>query len=163
MKHLPLLIALACAPAAAAAAPAAPEERAALERLAAEADAAWNRRDAAAMAGFYAADANLRLGGMADPVTGRESVHAYFERAFASRAGEMRHITLLDDIDMPRPGMAVSDAIVRVEQRTADGGWRLVRSFANTSVAIREQGGWKLVAVRAHVLPADAGAAAGRP
>jgi uncharacterized protein (TIGR02246 family) len=157
-----LFAALAAAPAALQAAPAGPEDRAALERLAAAADLAWNRRDAAAMSGFYAADANLRLGGMADPVTGREAVRAYFERAFAARAGEMRHITVVDDIDVPRPGMAVSDATVRVEQRAADGSWRLVRSFANTSVAIREQGAWKLAAVRAHLLPPP-GEAAGRP
>ncbi|HEY0149074.1 MAG TPA: SgcJ/EcaC family oxidoreductase [Allosphingosinicella sp.] len=158
MKHL--LLAAALLPVAASAAPASPQDRIALQSLARAADEAWNARDAKAMSLHYAKDANLRLGGMAEPVRGRDSVRAYFETAFAARQGTLRHVTIVDSIEMPRPGLAVSDAKVVVEARTADGSWKPVREFTNTSVAIREDGAWKLAAVRATPLPLEQ--AAGR-
>ncbi len=154
LPFLFLALALAAAACPAAAAPPAPADRAALETLARGADEAWNRRDAAAMSAHYAPDANLLFAGMAEPVRGRGAIRGHFEKAFAARTGELRHITRITHLDLPRPGVAVSDADVVVERRGADGSWTPVRSFTNTSVAILEGRRWKLAAVRAQPVPA---------
>lgn len=153
MKHLPLLSAALLLPAGALAAPVGTEDRIALESLARSADDAWNRRDAAAMSLHYSEDSNLLLGGMAEPVRGRGGIKSYFERAFAARTGDLRHRTLIAHIEVPQPGLAVSDARVLVESRGADGSWTIVREFTNTGVAVRGKDGWKLAAVRAQVVP----------
>jgi len=135
------------------AAPPTAEQRQALEALASRADAAWNARDAATMGSYYTADGSIKLSGMASPVEGRAAIQAYFERAFAQRQGDMRHVTMLRKADMVAPNVVYTDSDVRVEMRKPDGGYSLVRAFENNSVAIREGGVWKLHALRANAVP----------
>lgn len=124
-------------------------DRAALERLAAANDAAWNAKDVAAMAGQYAAHGSVRVSPASPTVEGNAAVSNFFGQAFGRRQGEFRHITTLDHLEEIAPGMAMADAGVRVEQQQPDGSWLLVRSFRNVSLVIREGGQWKLRAVRA--------------
>ena len=163
MKHLPLLLAAAFLPAAAYAAPAGPADRAALEALARSADQAWDARDAEAMSRNYSETASARIAGMADPVSGRDGIRRFFEQGFAGRKGTMRHITTVEDIELPQPDLAVSDGRVVVQAQEADGGWKTVREFTSTSVAVREGAAWKLAAVRAQpVQPVQPAQAEGR-
>lgn len=132
------------------AAPPSPADAAALGQLAASADAAWDARDAARMATYYAADANLLVGSAeAAQVHGREAVRAFYTRSFAGRVGVLRHVSEVKATDMLTPDLALSDVAVRVEAREADGSWKLVRRFDNVSLAVRDGGGWTLKAVRA--------------
>ena len=124
-------------------------DRAALERLAAANDAAWNAKDVAAMAGQYTAHGSVRVSPASPTVEGSAAVSNFFGQAFGRRQGRFRHITTLDHLDEIAPGMAMADAAVRVEQQQPDGSWVLVRSFRNVSLVIREGGQWKLRAVRA--------------
>ena len=153
MKHLPLFLAAAILPAAALAAPAGPQDRAALQALAHAADAAWDKRDVDAMLTTYAEDATLRLGGMAAPVQGRTALRAFFEQGFAARSGELRHVTRIDHVELAGRDLAVADGQVLIQRRRPDGAWETVRAFANMSVAVRQGGAWKLSAIRGYPVP----------
>ena len=150
MKAFILAATLLAAPALAQ--PPSPGEEAALNALAAEADAAWNAGDAARMTAAYADNGSLRLGS-GPAIEGQAAIRAQFDTAFAARRGTMRHVTSVDRIEMVRPDLAVSDAAVRIEQQQADGSWRPVRAFRNVSIAARGPRGWRLQTVRAVPVP----------
>jgi uncharacterized protein (TIGR02246 family) len=152
MKHLSILLLAVAAllPHSAAAAPAGPQDRAALQALAHAADAAWDKRDVDAMMKNYAADATLRLGGMDAPVQGLPKLRAFFTQGFAARTGELRHVTMIDHVELSGPDLALADGQVLIQRRGSDGSWSTIREFANMSVAVREGGQWKLSAVRGY-------------
>lgn len=127
-----------------------PADEAALRKLAASADDAWDLKDADLMAGYYASDATLIVGGMQAPQQGRAAIQAYFRQAFAQRTGVMRHISEFRSMEMVGPDLAVTDLSVRVEAQQPDGSWKEVRRFYNLSMAKHEGDGWKLRAVRAY-------------
>ena len=149
--RLPLLAALtwAAATAALAAAPT-PADDKALRDLGAAADAAWDAKDAARMAMQYSPDASLLVGGAGAEQQGRAAVADYYTRAFARRAGVMRHVSEIRGLQMLGTDLAVTDVFVRVEEKQPDGAWKLVRRFNNISLAAREADGWKLRVVRAY-------------
>lgn len=136
---------------AAEAAPPSDADRAALEALAEAADIDWNEKDVAGMAAHYAQDASLGLGGQM--LEGRAALADYFKLAFARRPGVFRHVTRIEKVELLRPDLAFSDAVVRVERQQPDGSWALERSFRNASVSVRSEGGWKLRSVRAYPVP----------
>ena len=131
------------------AAPVGDGDRVALERLAADNDAAWGAKDVATMSGQYTSDGTVRVSPQSPVIAGKASVSQFFAQAFARRQGVHRHITSLDHIEMIAPDMALADASVRVERQEQDGSWSLVRTFRNLTVAVREAGSWKLRSVRA--------------
>ncbi len=132
------------------ASPVPPEDERALRALAASVDAAWDRKDINLMAGSYSEDATLLVGGTSSLQLGQPAVQAYFQKSFAQRAGEMRHVSEFRNIDMLGPDLAVTDIRVRVEAEQPDGSWKEVRRFDNLSMAVRENGAWKLRVVRAY-------------
>jgi len=133
------------------AAPPSPADGVALRLLAVSADEAWDARDADRMAAYYAPDASLLVGSTEAPqVHGREAVRAYYAKSFGGRVGTLRHVSDVKGTDMLTPDLALSDVAVRVEERQADGSWKLVRRFDNVSLAVRQGGGWMLKAVRAY-------------
>ena len=147
-------ILLAASPVAADSRPAGSEDRRSLEALAHGVDELWDKGDAESLSGLFAEEGNLRLTGMTEPVTGRKALRSFFEQSFARREPGLRHVTLVEQVELPSSDLMVSDGRVRIERRNADGSWALVREFANNNVAVREKGRWKLVAVRGHALPA---------
>lgn len=130
--------------------PAAAERRADVEQamraLAQRADEAWNRRDAHAMAAFYAPDATSTIG--AQPLAGRAQMLAYFTGSFARLPAGLTHRTVVRRIE--RIGdLVATDNDVFVEAPDDNGGKRVVRQFF-TFTLVRPQGqGWEMVAVRA--------------
>lgn len=149
--RLPLIAALAwaIAGAATAAAPDAADETA-LRALGAAADAAWNAKDHRLMGSYYAEDASLLVGGVALPQqTGRAQIETYFQKAFAGRVGDLRHVSEIRNLDMVGPNLAFTDVLVRVESRRADGTWQVVRRFNNVSISERSGTVWRLKVVRA--------------
>jgi uncharacterized protein (TIGR02246 family) len=127
-------------------------DRTALERLAADNDAAWNAKDVDGVMAQYAGDGSLRLGG-GPAFNGLAAVRRYFTQAFAQRQGRLRHVTRLDNVDLVTPDLAYADAHVRVERDNGDGSFTLMREFRNHSLVVREGGAWRMRAVRAHMLP----------
>ncbi|HYF23547.1 MAG TPA: SgcJ/EcaC family oxidoreductase [Caulobacteraceae bacterium] len=161
----PLLLAALTAAAVVATAPAYAQsqaDREALRALAAEADRAWNVKDADAMAALYAQDASLLFVPRYAKVEGRDAIRAQFQTAFAGRQGNMRHVTTVGDLVFSGPDAVFSDSYVRVEQVNPDGTATLVRWFVNHSLAVRgEDGVWRLKAVRAHQRPLEEARPAG--
>lgn len=153
MMKLPLLALLTWAAATAAlAGPPSRTDEVALRALGAAADAAWDAKDADRMATYYADDASLLVSGAGGEQLGRAQVQAYYQRAFASRSGDLRHVSEIRGLQMLGPDLALTDVWVRVEARQPDGVWKPMRYFNNVSLAVREAGGWKLRAVRAYPL-----------
>lgn len=150
---VPILLALAGS---AAAAPPAPADRAALERLAADNDAAWTAKDWVTITGQYAEGGTLRVG-PGEPIhAGRAAIARFFQASFGRRAAGLRHVTRIDHVEMVTPDVAIADGHVRVERATDGGGWSLAREFVSSTIVVRERGHWKLHSVRANPLPAAA-------
>ena len=150
-----LAAALAFGAVSASAAPVPDADRSALQTVAAEADAAWNAKDAAAMSGQYVEDGSVRVGAGSARVEGREAVRAYFAAAFARRPAGFRHVTRIEGIEMIEPDVALAETLVRVERTGAAGGWELVREFKTDSLLVRDKGVWRMRAVRANPIPAS--------
>ena len=149
MIRLTLAFALSTLACSAPARPPAHADRVALQKLADDADAAWNDRDAAAMLAAYAPDPSLRVGTESEALSGAGAIGSFFAAAFGRREGEFRHLTKVDGIDMVDADQALSEATVRVERRTSGGEWVLARKFRSLSLAVRTARGWKLRWVRA--------------
>lgn len=152
MKILALAAALLAAAPAQAAQPA-PVDAAVLTALAAEADTAWNLRDADRMTAVYADHASLIVGAMPEAREGRAGIGDYIARAFAGRQGEWRHVTRLTRMEAVGPDLVLSDAVVDVDQRQPDGSWKTMRRFNNVTLAQRQGDGWRIRTVRAFPMP----------
>lgn len=140
---------------AASAAPPSVSDRAALERLAADNDAAWTAKDWARITGQYVESGTLRVAPTAPIEIGRAAIGRFFQASFERRPAGFRHVTRIDNIDMVTPNLAIADGYVRVERAEA-GEWTLVREFASNSVVMRDGGGWKIHSVRANPFQAQA-------
>lgn len=125
-------------------------DRRAVEQAAVDADTAWNRRDAAALAAMYTADATLAVGGGLS-AQGASAVNDYFERSFARTPATLRHLTTVDRVVVLAPDLVLADTRVALDD-TAAGAARRVRDFNTLTLLARREGQWKLHAVRA--LPA---------
>jgi uncharacterized protein (TIGR02246 family) len=149
--RLSLIAALAWAVAGVAgAAPVSPADETALRALGEAADTAWNAKDARQMGGYYAEDATLLVGGVMLPEqVGRAQIESYFQKAFAGRIGDLRHVSEIRNLEMVGPDLAFTDVLVRVESRRSDGTWQVVRRFNNVSLSERSGTVWRLKVVRA--------------
>jgi len=153
MRFIMTIAALSALCAAAAnASPPADKDRVALQRLASDNDAAWTAKDWATITSQYVAGGTLRVDPTAAVEMGQEAIGRFFQASFSRRPDGFRHITVLDNIEMVTPDLAIADAHVRVE-REQNADWVLVREFVSSSLAIREGGKWKLHSVRANPLP----------
>ena len=129
-----------------------PRDRQALVALAAQMDQRWNQADADASAALFAADASARFG--EDPLAqGREAIRAQFRSFFKDRPTGLRHVTSIERIEQFDANHALWDAEVRVDRRQADGQWQTLTRIRNVTVAERQAGGWRVLAVRAVPLP----------
>ena len=127
-------------------------DRASLERLAAENDAAWDGKDWAKITDQYVAGGTLRVAPAATVETGRDAIRRFFQASFSRRPDGFRHVTEIRHIEMVTPDLAIADGHVRVEKAEGSG-WKLLREFSSNSLIIRVKGVWKLHSVRAYPLP----------
>lgn len=145
----PTLITLCLTAIQANAAPPSPGDHEALTQLAQANDMAWDASDHATIATQYAEDGTLRVGSGSGVLIGRERIRAFFKHNFEQRAPGLRHVTKLEHIEMLTPDLALADAYVSVDKVTPEKGSVQVRAFRNSSVAVRENGVWRLLSVRA--------------
>ncbi|WP_257387369.1 YybH family protein, partial [Tahibacter caeni] len=128
-------------------------DRAALEQLVTRADAAWNSRDAAALAGLYVADGTLRVGSASATVEGAAAIRRYFTESFARVEPQMRHETTLVGLHAINEDVVLADTSVELVRVAADGSRTVVRRFATPTIAVRSGGDWRIGAARAQVIP----------
>jgi uncharacterized protein (TIGR02246 family) len=134
------------------AAPASKVARQELDGATAAMDAAWDRKDLSALALLFAQDATIQAGPNA-VLEGQAAIRGFFGRDFENRRGTMRHVSEPRRIDMVTPDLALVDKLVRLEQQDAEGHWKVLRTFLNSTLLTRVQGTWKVRAIRAHAIP----------
>jgi uncharacterized protein (TIGR02246 family) len=148
MRKLLLVAATALMSQAASAAPPSDTDRVALEKLAADLDAVWDKGDPAAVSALYAADGSLRMDGR-PVVQGRDAVQRYFVETIGRRPAGARHVTRVENIDMLTPDLALVDTRASIERDGAQGGREVLAEFHNQTLALRETDAWRFRAVRA--------------
>lgn len=115
-------------------------------------DAAWDRKDLTAWAALFDQDATIQVGPSA-VLEGQAAIRTFFGRDYENRRGTMRHVSEPQRIDMVAPDLVLVDKLVRLEQQDAEGRWKALATFRNTTLMRRIQGAWKVRAVRAHIVP----------
>lgn len=128
-------------------------DRAALEKLVTRADAAWNNRDAAGLAGLYIPDGTLRVGNVNATVEGAAAIRNYFTESFARVEPQMHHETTLVGLHPINQDVVIADTTVELVRIAADGGRTVVRRFTTPTVAVRSGTEWRIGAARAQVIP----------
>lgn len=119
-----------------------------LLQLALRMDQAWTAGDADANAQLFAVNATARFGD--DPLgDGREAIRKQFEGFFTDRPQGLRHVTKIERIERLAEDLAIWDAEVRVERLQADKQWATLTRIRNVTIAVRQQEGWRIKAVRA--------------
>jgi uncharacterized protein (TIGR02246 family) len=116
-----------------------------------KADEAYDRRDAAAMASFYAQDASTTVSGQ--HVKGKENILAFFTAMYKTLPAGLSHRTVLRRAE--RIGdLYATDNDVFLEVPDGAGGKRVVRQFFTFTIVREGLAGWEIVAVRATPLAA---------
>lgn len=152
MPALAAILAASLSVAPAHAVPATEAARQELQVAVAAMDAAWDRKDLATWVSLFDQDATIQAGPNS-VLEGQAAIRTFFGRDFERRPGTMRHISEARRIDMVAPDLALVDKLVRLEQQDADGRWKVLLTFANSTLMTRAQGSWKVRAVRAHIVP----------
>ncbi|GMV29997.1 MAG: hypothetical protein AMXMBFR59_21220 [Rhodanobacteraceae bacterium] len=131
----------------------APADRAVLEGLVVRSDAAWNERDAAALADLYAGDATLRVGSREQTLIGAAAIRDYFSESLARTPPDLRHETTLIGLHVLDADVVIADTTVELISPAPDGSRHVVRRFTTPTIVVRSGREWKLGAVRAQVIP----------
>lgn len=111
-----------------------------------KADDAYDRRDAAAMTSFYAADGSATVSGQ--HLKGRDNILAFFTSMYKTLPAGLTHRTVLRRAE--RIGdLYATDNDVFLEVPDGAGGKRVVRQFFTFTMVRPGANGWEIVAVRA--------------
>ena len=137
--------------AAQAAPPLSPADHKAILAIAGDGDAAWNARDAKALAATFTIDGDNRIVGTAVDLHGREAIEAYFAKSLSKVAEGLRHRTTVDAVTPVSGDVAVADIRVSLEQTGPGDTVTVVRRFTGTAVVVRDGGAWKIRVNRVHL------------
>ena len=122
--------------------------RKAFEELAAQFDAAWNARDANALAALFSADGDMQYW-TGKRIAGRQQIQlAYSSEIFASMSTDMRHTTVLDRFTLLRPDVAIGDGSVKIQGTIGPDQPALDLNLLFTAVSVLEEGEWRIAAIR---------------
>lgn len=123
-------------------------DEAAVRRLNADLDEAWNRRDAAALAALFEADADFQWPA-GELLPGRERIREHFAGVvFTQTPPAMRHLTTLRRLRFPAPDTAIGDGTIEVARENAAAGEKPHFYALFTSVGRKRDGRWLIAAVR---------------
>lgn len=122
--------------------------------IASDGDAAWNARDAKALAATFTADGDNRILGTPVDLRGRDAIESYFANSLSKVAEGLRHRTVVDAVTPISNDVAVADIRVSLEQSGPGGTVTVVRRFTGTAVVVREGDAWKIRVNRVHLEPA---------
>ena len=122
----------------------------AIHQLGIDFDAAWNRRDAAAVGGLFQDDADLQVP-KGDMVRGREQIEQYYTRAFANMPPDRRYSITFQHVRFLTSDVCVGDgpALILAAGASADEEPYLRVLF--TSVVQNQHGRWRIAALRTMV------------
>lgn len=116
-----------------------------------KADDAYDRRDAAAMASFYAPDGSTTVSGQ--HFKGKDDILAFFTSMYKTLPAGLTHRTVMRRAE--RIGeLYATDNDVFLEMPDGAGGKKVVRQFFTFTMVRPGPAGWEIVAVRATPLAA---------
>ncbi len=133
-------------------------EQESLASLAKLSDAVWNRRDAAALAAYYASDASSTIGTV--ELTGRPAILDYFTKSLKAVPAGITHRTVIKRLEKLDGDLIAVDSAVYLEVPDGAQGKRVVREFFTFGLLRKAGSGWEMVAVRAIPLGAPSRPAA---
>jgi uncharacterized protein (TIGR02246 family) len=85
----------------------------AIHQLGIDFDAAWNRRDAAAVGGLFLDDADLQVP-RGDLLRGREQIERYYAGAFANMPPDRRHNIMYQHVRFVTSDVAIGDGVALI-------------------------------------------------
>jgi uncharacterized protein (TIGR02246 family) len=122
-------------------------EIAAIQQNRANLDAAYNRRDAAALSELFLEDGDFQwhTGAL---LKGREEIRQYFANSFKSMPADYRHVTEFQRIRFLGPDIAIGDGTIVIARAGAAADEKPYMKVLMTCVGKRENGKWRIAAVR---------------
>ncbi|HEX2832886.1 MAG TPA: SgcJ/EcaC family oxidoreductase [Thermoanaerobaculia bacterium] len=128
----------------------APSDRAAIENIAVAGDAAWNARDAAALANTFTLDGHNTILNTPVDLRGRDAIRSYFENSLAKADRALRHRTVVEELTPVGDAVVVAAVRVSLVKVNADGSETVVRKFTGTSVIVKDGDAWRIRVNRVH-------------
>jgi uncharacterized protein (TIGR02246 family) len=121
---------------------------AAIKQITIDGDAAYNRRDAAAIGGLFLDDADFQWH-TGNVLNNRKQIEQYFsESVFKNMPIEIRHTTTIKRIRFLRPDIALMDGTIVISRDGAPENEKPLLSVLFTSVAQNKQGHWHIAGMR---------------
>ncbi len=125
----------------------------AIRQVSASLDAAWNRRDAAALGGLFLDDADFQWH-TGEVLSGRKQIEQYFAAVvFSQLPADFRHLTMIRRLRFLGPDAAIGDGTIVVAREKAAEGEAPHLSVLFTCVGQKIDGIWKIAAVRLMLVP----------
>lgn len=113
-------------------------------------DAAWNARDAAALANTFTLDGHNTILNTPVDLRGRDAIRSYFENSLAKADRALRHRTVVEELTPVGDAVVVAAVRVSLVKVNADGSETVVRKFTGTSVIVKDGDAWRIRVNRVH-------------
>lgn len=119
----------------------------AIHQLGIDFDAAWNRRDAAAIGGLFLDDADFQVprGNM---FRGRERIEQFYARAFANMPPDRRHSVTFEQVRFLTSDIAIGDGPALIFRAGAAADEEPYLRVLVTIVAHNRHGRWRIAGLR---------------
>jgi uncharacterized protein (TIGR02246 family) len=130
-------------------------DAAAIGKIWAEVDAAWNARDAARFSSLYTEDASFEFVDQGQRIEGRAAIRRHFEAQFPRTGAELSHHTRIRATRLIATGVVEADGVVQIMRAAAEGTGPavVVRTFAIYAVMVRSSDLWRIGALRIFQMP----------
>jgi len=128
---------------------------AAIQQACANLDAAWNRRDAAALGDLFLNDADFQWH-TGELLKDREQIEQYFGTSvFQQMPADYRHSTTIKRLRFLGPDTAIGDGTIVVSRDGAAENEKPYLSVLFTCVGQKKNGLWRIAAVRLMIVKSD--------
>jgi len=122
----------------------------AIHQLGIDFDAAWNRRDAAAVGGLFLDDADVQVP-RGDMLSGREQIEQYYTSAFANMPPDHRHSITFQHVRFLTSEICIGDGPALILRAGAAADEEPYFRVLFTCVAQNRHGRWRMAALRTMV------------
>jgi uncharacterized protein (TIGR02246 family) len=119
----------------------------AIEKVRADLDAAYNKRDAAAFSALFLDDADFQWH-TGDVLNNRKEIYEHFTQAFKKMPPDYRHITTFRRMRFLKPDIAIGDGTVVIAREGAAENEAPYLKVLLTAVGRKSDGVWRIAAVR---------------
>jgi uncharacterized protein (TIGR02246 family) len=107
----------------------------------------WNSHDPSDLAGFFTEDADMIMG--TDPIAlGRKAIEGWWQDYFARQEPQRRVVIEVHALRLIAPDVAVVNVTTTTEGRSTQGEDLRSRDARGTWVVVREDGEWRIAAMR---------------